>query len=86
MPSAHGAMWRGAQHLPALSAAAIELCAESPWRSTVLPGVCRGTLGFEVSSMKEHKVRVIVLADGRVVVEGVPVTRGQEVEVNDPDR
>ncbi len=36
--------------------------------------------------MKEHKVRVIVLADGRVVVEGVPVTRGQEVEVNDPDR
>ncbi len=31
--------------------------------------------------MKEHKVKVIVLADGRVVVEGVPVTRGQEVEV-----
>ncbi len=31
--------------------------------------------------MKEHKVKVVVLADGRVVVEGVPVTRGQQVEV-----
>ena len=31
--------------------------------------------------MKEHKVRVVVLADGRIVVDGVPVTKGQEVEV-----
>ena len=31
--------------------------------------------------MKEHKVRVVVLADGRVVVEGVPVSKGQQVEV-----
>ncbi len=31
--------------------------------------------------MKEHKVRVVVLADGRVVVDDVPVTKGQQVEV-----
>ncbi|MEO8035384.1 MAG: hypothetical protein ABI837_13190 [Acidobacteriota bacterium] len=31
--------------------------------------------------MKEHKVRVVVMADGRVVVEGVPVVAGQSVEV-----
>lgn len=31
--------------------------------------------------MKEHKVRVVVLADGRVVVDGVPVVAGQSVEV-----
>jgi hypothetical protein len=31
--------------------------------------------------MKEHKAKVLVLADGRVVIEGVPVTEGQEVEV-----
>jgi hypothetical protein len=31
--------------------------------------------------MKEHKVRVVVLRDGTVVVDGVPVTNGQEVEV-----
>ena len=31
--------------------------------------------------MREHKVRVVVLSDGRVVVEGVPVTKGQQVEV-----
>jgi hypothetical protein len=30
---------------------------------------------------KEHKFKVVVLADGRVVVDGVPVTKGQEVEV-----
>lgn len=31
--------------------------------------------------MKEHKFKVLVLRDGRVVVDGVPVTEGQEVEV-----
>lgn len=31
--------------------------------------------------MKEHKFKVVVLRDGRVVVDGVPVTEGQEVEV-----
>jgi hypothetical protein len=31
--------------------------------------------------MKEHKVKVVILSDGKVVVEGVPVTRGQQVEV-----
>lgn len=31
--------------------------------------------------MKEHKFKVIVLADGKVVVEGVPVTKGQMVDV-----
>lgn len=31
--------------------------------------------------MKEHKVRVIVLEDGKVVVDGIPVTKGQHVEV-----
>ena len=31
--------------------------------------------------MKEHKFKVVVLSDGRVVVDGVPVTKGQHVEV-----
>jgi len=31
--------------------------------------------------MKEHKFKVVVLRDGSVVVDGVPVTQGQEVEV-----
>ncbi|HXA16160.1 MAG TPA: hypothetical protein VN380_04170 [Thermoanaerobaculia bacterium] len=31
--------------------------------------------------MKEYKVKVIVLNDGRVVLEGVPVVEGQEIEV-----
>ena len=31
--------------------------------------------------MKEHKFKVVVLKDGQVVVVGVPVTEGQEVEV-----
>jgi hypothetical protein len=31
--------------------------------------------------MKEHKFKVVVLKDGQVVVDGVPVTEGQEVEV-----
>jgi len=31
--------------------------------------------------MKEHKFKVVVLADGRVVVDGVPAFEGQEVEV-----
>lgn len=31
--------------------------------------------------MKEHKFKVVVLKDGQVVVDGVPVTEGQEVKV-----
>jgi hypothetical protein len=31
--------------------------------------------------MKEYKVKVIVLDDGRVVIEGVPVVEGQQIEV-----
>lgn len=31
--------------------------------------------------MKEHKKKVVVLEDGTVVVDGVPVRKGQEVEV-----
>jgi hypothetical protein len=31
--------------------------------------------------MKEHKFKVVVLRDGRIVVDGVPVAEGQEVEV-----
>jgi len=31
--------------------------------------------------MKEHRGSVVVLSDGRVVVDGVPVTKGQQVEV-----
>ena len=31
--------------------------------------------------MKEHKFKVVVLRNGRVVIDGVPVTEGQEVEV-----
>ena len=31
--------------------------------------------------MKEHKFKVVVLKDGQVVVDGVPVKEGQEVEV-----
>ncbi len=31
--------------------------------------------------MKEHKFKVLVLADGTVVVDGVPVVKGQQVEV-----
>lgn len=31
--------------------------------------------------MKEHKVKVVVLENGKVVVEGIPVTKGQQVEV-----
>ena len=31
--------------------------------------------------MKEHKASVVVLQNGKVVVEGVPVKRGQQVEV-----
>jgi hypothetical protein len=31
--------------------------------------------------MKEHKVKVVVLQDGRVVVENVPVKIGTTVEV-----
>lgn len=31
--------------------------------------------------MKDHKFKVIVLADGKVVVEGAPVRKGQRVEV-----
>jgi hypothetical protein len=31
--------------------------------------------------MKVHKVKVLVLDDGRVVIDGVPVTQGQQVEV-----
>jgi hypothetical protein len=31
--------------------------------------------------MKEHKVKVVVLENGSVVVEGVPVRVGQEVDV-----
>jgi hypothetical protein len=40
--------------------------------------VCRGNLG---GAMKEHRVKVVVLENGRVVVEGVPVRVGQEVDV-----
>ncbi len=32
-------------------------------------------------AMKKHKFKVVVLADGRVVVDGVPVVKGQTVEV-----
>ncbi|MEA2239591.1 MAG: hypothetical protein QOC81_4315 [Thermoanaerobaculia bacterium] len=31
--------------------------------------------------MKEHKFKVVVMKDGRVVVDDVPVTEGEEVEV-----
>jgi hypothetical protein len=31
--------------------------------------------------MRKHKVRVVVLEDGKVVVEGVPVKKGQRIEV-----
>jgi hypothetical protein len=31
--------------------------------------------------MKEHKVKVLVLDDGRIVIDGLPVTEGQQVEV-----
>ncbi|HEX7678594.1 MAG TPA: hypothetical protein VF713_10760 [Thermoanaerobaculia bacterium] len=31
--------------------------------------------------MKEYKVKVTVLDDGRVVLEGVPVVEGQQIEV-----
>jgi hypothetical protein len=31
--------------------------------------------------VKEHKFKIVVLTDGRVVVDGVPVKEGQEVEV-----
>lgn len=31
--------------------------------------------------MRKHKVRVVVLEDGKVVVEGLPVKKGQRVEV-----
>jgi len=31
--------------------------------------------------MKEHKFKVVVLRDGRIVIDDVPVTEGQEVEV-----
>ena len=31
--------------------------------------------------MKELKVKVLVLDDGRIVIDGVPVTEGQQVEV-----
>ena len=31
--------------------------------------------------MKEHKVKVLILDDGKVVIDGVPVTQGQQVEV-----
>lgn len=31
--------------------------------------------------MKEHKVKVLILDDGRVVIDGLPVTQGQQVEV-----
>lgn len=31
--------------------------------------------------MKEFKGKVVVLQDGRVVVEGVPVRQGQQVDV-----
>ena len=31
--------------------------------------------------MKKHKLNVLVLEDGRVVVDGLPVRKGQEVEV-----
>jgi hypothetical protein len=31
--------------------------------------------------MKEHKVTVVVVKNGRIVIDGVPVLEGQEVEV-----
>ena len=31
--------------------------------------------------MKEHKFKVVVLENGKVVVDGIPVTKGQQVEV-----
>ena len=31
--------------------------------------------------MKEYKVKVTALTDGRIVVDGLPVTKGEQVEV-----
>lgn len=31
--------------------------------------------------MRKHKFRVVVLEDGKVVIEGLPVKKGQRVEV-----
>jgi hypothetical protein len=31
--------------------------------------------------MKEYKAKVVVVRNGRIVIEGVPVSEGQEVEV-----
>jgi len=31
--------------------------------------------------MKAHKIKVVVLKDGKIVLEGLPVVEGDEVEV-----